>query len=223
MDGRRIRPAALIRSDSVDHLTPTGWQQLSEHGVKTIIDLRNEDEVGNGSCPGFRVVHLPHDSWESQDFWSEWASGPQFGTPLYYGPHLTRFPERTARVLQAVAEAESGGVLVHCQVGRDRTGMVIAILLHLLGLPWSTIADDYLLSQQRLPAYYADRNESDPTLGAQAYLDQVGLSFEQSLGQFLAVDVRASLRRGGLCESTEERLKRRLLEPADTAGRLRAS
>ena len=107
-DGRRIRPGALLRSDAVDHLTARGWRQLADHGVKTIIDLRNEDEIGSGSRLGLRTVHLPHDSWESQDFWKEWAGGPQFGTPLYYGPHLNRFPERTARVLQAIAEAERG-------------------------------------------------------------------------------------------------------------------
>jgi protein-tyrosine phosphatase len=51
-------------------------------------------------------VHVPLDATEDREFWNVWAAGPQFGTPLYYGPHLERFPERSAAVLNAIARAE---------------------------------------------------------------------------------------------------------------------
>jgi protein-tyrosine phosphatase len=41
-------------------------------------------------------LHLPLDNIEDRTFWDEWTSGWQFGTPLYYGPHIARFPERSA-------------------------------------------------------------------------------------------------------------------------------
>ena len=50
--------------------------------------------------------------------------GPQFGTPLYYGPFVERFPARIEQVLDAIEQARPGGVLFHCVGGRDRTGLV---------------------------------------------------------------------------------------------------
>src|SRR5918994_2351320 len=66
--------------------------------------------------------------------WSEWANGPQFGTPLYNGPFVQRFPDRIERVLDAVEQARPGGVLFHCVGGRDRTGLVAIILLAVAGV-----------------------------------------------------------------------------------------
>ena len=48
-DGYRTRWSALVRSDGPDRLTEVGWTALYEHGIRTIIDLRNDDEPGLGS------------------------------------------------------------------------------------------------------------------------------------------------------------------------------
>ena len=66
------------------------------------MDLRNEDELRPDLVrpAGLTTVHVPLDGVEDADFWDEWGTGPQFGTPLYYRPHLERFPERNAAVLR---------------------------------------------------------------------------------------------------------------------------
>ena len=118
----------LIRSDSPDQVEA---EHLRRQGVTTIIDLRNPDERA-----GLRhfSLHLPLDGVEDREFWSEWGQKVEFGTPLYYAPHLSRMPERSARVLSAMAAAPPGTLLFHCVIGRDRTGMIAMLLLSHLGV-----------------------------------------------------------------------------------------
>ena len=148
-DGSRTRWGRVVRADSLETLTASGWAALSAHGVRTVIDLRNDDEIGVDVAPrpaAVTTVHLPLDGSDDREFWDTWDSGPQFATPLYYGPHLQRFPERSAAVLSAIARAAPGGVVFHCASGRDRAGQVSMLLLALVGVAVEEIAADYAMS-----------------------------------------------------------------------------
>ena len=108
------RRRALIRSEAVDRLSAAGWRALREYGVRTIIDLREEDELsaapGNGADArdGVETLHIPLDRIaDDPEFWDDWMHGPQFGTPLYYAPFVERFPERIEQVLDAIEQATS--------------------------------------------------------------------------------------------------------------------
>ena len=137
----------------MDGLSADGWAALRAHGVRTIIDLRNEDERAE-NARGVETVHIPLDGLdEDPEFWSEWASGPQFGTPLYYGPFVERFPDRIERVLEAVEQAQPGGVLFHCVGGRDRTGLVAIVLLAVAGVAPELIAEDYARGAELAPTH----------------------------------------------------------------------
>jgi protein tyrosine/serine phosphatase len=145
-DGRVTRRGALVRSETVDHLTPAGWEALRVHGIRTIIDLRNDDERSDTDRvpPGIQVVHIALDQLdEDPEFWADWIHGPQFGTPLYYRPFMDRFPDQIERVLDAVEQAPPGGVLFHCVGGRDRTGLVAIAALTVAGVAPEVIAEDY--------------------------------------------------------------------------------
>jgi len=163
-DGGRIRPGALVRADALERLTAEGWTALWEYGIRTVIDLRNDDEIGEDDAPrpaGLTTVRLPLDGMEDTEFWEQWIRRPEFGTPHYYGPWLERFPDRAARVLAAIAHAEPGGVAIHCGIGRDRTGLVTMLALTFAGVPPEVVAEDYALSVGRVPlseeldAFYA--------------------------------------------------------------------
>jgi protein-tyrosine phosphatase len=148
-DGGITRRGVLIRSETVDRLSPDGWGALRDHGVRTVIDLREDDERGEPGR-GVETIHIPLDRIaEHPDFWEDWMHGPQFGTPLYYGPFVERFPERLEQVLDAVEQAPPGGVLFHCVGGRDRTGLVAIALLAAAGVTAEAIADDYALGAER--------------------------------------------------------------------------
>ena len=141
-----------MRARSLDDLTDDGWAVLHELGVRTLIDLRNDDERAAAPAPpGITAVHLPLDGSDDREFWDEWAADWRFGTPVYYAPHVARFPERSLGVLTAIAYARPGGVLFHCMGGRDRTGMVTMLVLSLVGVAPEDIAADYELSAGMCP------------------------------------------------------------------------
>jgi protein-tyrosine phosphatase len=119
--------------------------------VRTIIDLRNDDERDPRSTPdGIDVIHISLDRLdEDPDFWVDWMNGPQFGTPLYYRPFMERFPDRIEEVLDAIERARPGGVLFHCVGGRDRTGLVTIAALAVAGVAPELIADDYERAAER--------------------------------------------------------------------------
>jgi hypothetical protein len=206
-------------------LSQRGWEALTQHGVRTVVDLRNDDERQDGDAgPGrerVTTVHVPLDVNEDREFWSVWQSGPQFGTPLYYRPHLDRFPERNAAVIAAIADAQPGGVAFHCVGGRDRAGQVTLLLLAFAGVPADVIASDYALSYERLPARYAARNEHDQGPQLRSFLEERGTTPEALIVEVLAaLDVEAYLRKAGLAEEQLARLHDRLLEePPETQPR----
>ena len=178
----RIRRGALVRADSLERLTQGGWAALETHGIRTVIDLRNPDEIGEDAAPrpgGLTTIRIPLDGLEHRDFWQHWYGRPEFGTPHYYGPWLERFPDRAARALAAIARARPGGVAYHCGIGRDRTGLITMLILSALGVPAAEAAVDYALSEGRVPpspeldAFWAGREETaaDVLLGVMAGVD----------------------------------------------------
>jgi protein-tyrosine phosphatase len=214
-DGRTTRWGAAVRADGLDGLTEAGWSALWAHGVRTVIDLRNDDERGEDTArrpAGVTTVHIPLDGVEDREFWNVWQNGPQFGTPLYYRPHLDRLPERSAAVVAAVADAAPGGVVVHCAGGRDRSGQVSMLLLALAGVRPEAIAADYALSDDRLVARYAARGEDDQGPMLQAFLEEQGTTAEALIIELLStLDIEAHLGRAGLTEMHLRHLRQRLV------------
>ena len=214
-DGRMTRWGAVVRADALDGLAAAGWTALVQHGVRTVIDLRNDDELGEDAAPrppGVTTVRIPLDVSEDREFWTVWQNGPQFATPLYYRPHLDRFPERSAAVVTAVARAKPGGVAFHCGGGRDRAGQVTMLLLALVGVPAEVIAADYALSFERLPARYAARGEPDQGPMLRSYLEEQGTSAEAIIVALLdGLDVEEHLVRAGLSVDDLVALRSRLI------------
>jgi protein-tyrosine phosphatase len=213
--GHRTRFGAVVRADALDGLSQAGWAALTKHGVRTVIDLRDDDERRPDAAPRPRDVTtlcIPLDVSGDREFWSVWRNGPQFGTPLYYGPHLERFPERSVAVLAAIADAPRGGVVFHCGGGRDRAGQVALLILAVAGVSPEVIASDYALSFERLPARYAAHHEPDQGPVLQDYLAQRGTTAEAVIVELLtSVEVPRVLRDAGLSDAQMERLRDRLV------------
>jgi protein-tyrosine phosphatase len=159
-DGHRTRWGALVRSEAPDKLTQAGWAALYDHGVRTVVDLRNDDELGVDDVPrpeGLDLVRVALDPVEDHGFWDHYRDSGLHATPLYYEPLLNRRPDLVRALVAAVARARPGGVLIHCAAGRDRTGLAALLLLGLVGVPASAIVDDYRISIDRLPSLHQAR------------------------------------------------------------------
>jgi protein tyrosine/serine phosphatase len=160
-DGGETRFGAVVRADSVQQLSEEGLQALVAHGVRTVIDLRGDHERDDDPPAELPVdvVHVPfleagEAEWEEigPDVDAAVAAAPDVATATrdVYLIFLERFRPNVAAAVRAVASAPEGGVVIHCAGGKDRTGLLAALLLHLAGVDDEEIAADYALSEERL-------------------------------------------------------------------------
>lgn len=218
--GMRIARGALVRSDSLSRLTPAGWEALLGHGVRTVIDLRNERERRDApdACArpaAIETVSVALDGAEDRDFWQPIEATPEFGTPLYYRAHLMRKPERVASAVKAIAHAAPGGVAFHCVGGRDRSGELAMVTLALAGVQAEAIAADYELSAERLRGLWEALGQPDQAPALEAFLAARGTSAGEIVETTLAsLDLSATLAAGGLTDTDVAALRARVLEPA---------
>ena len=158
-DGGETAYGRIVRADSVSNLTPAGWRALVDYGVRTVIDLRGDHERDDDP-PGELPVEVRHAPFmeASEAEWEEIAEELERlddlpladATREAYLLFLERFRPNVGAAVRAVADAPAGGVVVHCVGGKDRTGLLTALLLHLAGVPVEDIAADYALSEERL-------------------------------------------------------------------------
>jgi protein tyrosine/serine phosphatase len=160
-DGGETRSGAVVRADSVRQLSAGGWRALVDHGVRTVIDLRGDHERADDPPAELPVdvVHVPFLSGNQDD---RDALGGELDAAVAAAPDVTtatrdvylifleRFQSNVAAAVRAVANAPTGGVVIHCVGGKDRTGLLSAFLLHLAGVADVDIATDYALSEERL-------------------------------------------------------------------------
>jgi protein-tyrosine phosphatase len=207
IDGRVTRWGAVVRSDHPARLTATGWSALHEYGIRTIITLATdgypEEQPDIALRPSDLVtIRCAVEDFTDTEFVERWVIPELVGTPLYYRDALKRWPERHVAVIEAVARARSGGVLIHCRRGNDRTGIVTLLLLALVGVVPEEILADYELSPD---------SERDLLLAREGATTR-----ETILATLAQLDAEQYLRAGGLSQADLTAVRTRLLEPTDT-------
>ncbi len=153
-DGHTVRKKTLLRSDSLHRLTPSGQQALIDYGLRTIIDLRMRSESAKArnvfaQSEAVDYLHIPlFDDWDalySDD--TSLGGGASFpGMIRYYQLMVDHCQERIRTIIGAIANPGALPVLLHCAAGKDRTGLIVALLLGLANVPAEIIADDYAQS-----------------------------------------------------------------------------
>ncbi|MFQ5699007.1 MAG: tyrosine-protein phosphatase [Myxococcota bacterium] len=152
--GESLAPGQVFRSDGLQHLTARDLAKLrDEIGLGGVIDLRTQRELvsdGRGAIAAepFDFHHVPLFDDDGR---------PREEPPPDYLADMTemyRFlaragRRRIVRVLRLIAESPRP-VVFHCSAGKDRTGVISALVLGLLGVPRATIVADYALSQKFL-------------------------------------------------------------------------
>ncbi|AZM49559.1 protein-tyrosine-phosphatase [Streptomyces sp. WAC 06738] len=213
--GRRTRPGALVRADNLDGLTAAGWAAVAEHGVRTVVDLRNAiDHRPRLPRPeGIGLVRVPVDELAGNvRWWREW--GHLEGTPLTWAAYLEYVPQVAASVVREVAAAPPGGIVVHCTAGRDRTGFASFVLLTLAGVAAADIAADYLLSGPNHRRAAAALGHPDQTLEIAEIQARSGRTATQVITDTHATfDAAAYLAKAGLPDAAVAAARERLLAP----------
>jgi protein-tyrosine phosphatase len=154
--GRTIRWRQLFRADGLTRLDEDDCAQLAELGLATVIDLRTEGELETrGRFPevSFEVEyhHLPlTDVLPPTEDLSRYDE-PAFVTSRYQ----QLFSEGSRSLARAVDVLGAPGALpavFHCSAGKDRTGILAALILGFLGVPRDVIVEDYALSAEAMIA-----------------------------------------------------------------------
>ena len=145
-DGRRVRDGRLYRSMTPEWMSDADLQRArQELGIGLVIDLRGQDsptsgEIGNPPASRVAVGPARPPEGQRQSERERWEAPPEVALP--------RVLDRTTIPEAVTALADNLGVvaLVHCRLGKDRTGVFSALLLKLLGVSDDQIIEDYLLT-----------------------------------------------------------------------------
>ncbi len=156
-DGGKLRWRVLFRSDALHHLTAADVARLrGEIGLGHVVDLRSSGEIGIDGCgrladEDVRIHHLPlFDGAGTAS--ADW--GPRITLCDRYFLMTEHAKRPIARVIETLAGAEAPAVY-HCAAGKDRTGVISAVLLGLLGVADELIVADYAATQKNLDAIVA--------------------------------------------------------------------
>ncbi|MBW5481685.1 tyrosine-protein phosphatase [Streptomyces bambusae] len=224
-DGRTVRWQRLYRSDSLAKLAGPDAagdrHRFRELGVRTVIDLRYPWEIeAKGRIPhsddvtylNLSVEHRPYDQAEIDPELDPWR---------YLADRFAEVALDGAVELRAALEVIAGSddpQVFHCASGKDRTGLLAALVLALLGVGEDEIAADFALTELATERLVADWKAANPdrVLRWPAY----GRAPEEVIRLFLA-DLAATYGSVhayatghlGVDEELIARLRDRLLEP----------
>jgi protein-tyrosine phosphatase len=148
-NGRETRWGAVVRADNLARLTPAGRQALADYGVRRVIDLRKPEELEMHPNP-FASTGTHGIDFVNISLVDPMVTPSETFTTLAndYKRIVSSFAPAIAEIMASIADAPEGTVLIHCHAGKDRTGIISAMLLDLAGVPENVIAEDYALSGQ---------------------------------------------------------------------------
>jgi protein-tyrosine phosphatase len=149
-DGRRIAWRRLFRADGLHRLSDADHRRLIDLGVATVIDLRTPDEAEQrGRFPvaqvPVRYVDLPlTDVLPSTEELPAWREASYVAAR--YTEMVSAGASALTRAFEVLGSADALPAVFHCSAGKDRTGVLSALILAFLGVPDRTIVEDYALS-----------------------------------------------------------------------------
>jgi protein-tyrosine phosphatase len=145
-DGRTVAPGRLWRGAGLHQLEPAQVEALAPLEIRTAIDLRATDEVALGTFAGSAepVRHLP--IFETRPDLGEPGDDPAEVLAGAYLWILEQGPGSIREAIELLGEPGNLPAVVYCAAGKDRTGVVCALVLSLVGVDREAIAVDYALS-----------------------------------------------------------------------------
>ena len=225
-DGGETRTGAVIRSDNLGRLTADGWRALASHGVTRIVDLRWPEEVAGDPPRDTHVevveVSVLGETMESSlpdlrelDAHVDAVDDVADHYAFSYVAFLELNRERFGRAMAAIADAD-GPVVIHCMGGKDRTGLVAALLLRLAGVSLEVIGRDYALSGPNLAEALQSWLDDAPTAIIRRRREKLSETPAHAMPRVLATiegrygSIAGYLTAAGVGAAQLDRLRRRL-------------
>ena len=219
-EGRTVRWDRLYRSDALHELTGGDVSRaLRRLGLQTMIDLRNHDEVrrdGTGllKSSGLGYHHFP--------LLEERGSPPPIAgadvaerLSVTYQWIVHNSGALIADAVTTIADKRGQPAVFHCSAGKDRTGIIAALVLGALGVNQETVMADYLLTNEVITGIHRRVMSMDPRSGLTAdTLRAQPVAMEQFLATLDSVHggPEPYLRRHGVTAESIGRLKSALLD-----------
>ncbi|KAF8204637.1 protein-tyrosine phosphatase-like protein [Pholiota molesta] len=156
--GQVTKPRILIRSAELSGITEEGKNKLRDLGITKVFDMRSDTEIRKYNTPlpeieGVEVVHIP--VFKTEDYSPEmmakryqlYASGKTEAFLELYSQILDHGGNAFGTILRHVKDRPNEGCVFHCTAGKDRTGIMAAIILKLAGVDDEQISHDYALTR----------------------------------------------------------------------------
>ncbi|MFM7061190.1 MAG: tyrosine-protein phosphatase [Actinomycetes bacterium] len=177
-DGGRVRTGRLFRSDSLALLTERDVERLTDGiGLRRVVDLRSAPEIGrHGQADlgvvGIEIVHAPivdETRGEQRDI----EDPARLTLDRIYLSMLERFRGRFGAAVATLVDPEHQPAVFHCAAGKDRTGLIGALILETCGVDRELVIDDFLLTNGRMDTMierhrtHAETRAKDPEIEVQ--------------------------------------------------------
>jgi protein-tyrosine phosphatase len=222
--GRTVRWRTLYRADALHRLEDDELDVLGARGIRAVLDLRTATEVEKGRVHadhlGMVHHHLPvlDDTWSPEDLDPDADAGEILGS--LYIQMLAIGAPALGGALRLLAAGDQVPAVFHCAAGKDRTGVLAALVLGLLGVPDDVIVADYALTasamERLMDRLRTDSPEAFTTMTDQpeAYLAAPPAAMERFLGHVHATygSVAGYAETVGCDPDAVERLRATLLE-----------
>lgn len=172
-DGKTVRRGLIYRSGVLTYLTDADHAALAPLGIRTIVDLRRDDEIA--AEPTHWAGPVQNLSWQLDESlasaqrgaaWEKVATGPELRAWL-----IKFYPDMQdwlARPLRGILDALLGNqtpLVFHCAAGKDRTGFCAAIILGLAGVDEDTILADFAVTDTAVDLYAFTRTHRAARMG----------------------------------------------------------
>lgn len=152
--GESVRWRRLFRSGALHYMTDADVRHAHDLGIRSVLDLRRPSEIAyqglgplteSASVTLHALPVIPDGASELLDErFGRGISGERYRGYLEFGG--PDYPSYLVTALELLAERSTYPALFHCSAGKDRTGVLAALVLDILGVDGETIAEDYVLS-----------------------------------------------------------------------------
>jgi protein tyrosine/serine phosphatase len=224
-DGGRVRRGRVYRSDGLHRVAAGDIEVLARLGIADVFDLRSDSELARDGLGPFVGEHARHHhvplvkrSLSPFDREIDWRT---VNLRDRYVEMLEEGGPSIRAIFDALAESRDAPIVFHCSGGKDRTGVVAALVQRTLGVSDDVVIDDYAISERHLRTAATDPRSGLDGLG----LDEAAIAYltssppERMRYTLAELDRRwgstsGYLRSIGVTEQTEDAIRTRLVEPA---------